>query len=426
MEGLYLLIAILAMHFMLFFFDVMFKSCSHVPYLSFLQHTGLEVGVLRLRWSTTTPTRVFQRWAQWRPRAQAVWFSLGVVVSLGLMPVAAFLVLRGLGVLHEMGHALAAAREGVPVLACGAQLLLVLPVASVDLSTQRLAALPAWRRLRVLCAGVWHNVVIALVAVTLLHALAYTPAYSRGRGVSVARVDPNSGAAGPAGLRYGDHVTGVNGCLVSDGNGWRRCVSLAAHLPQSTYCVPRSLLDAPSHQDPCCPRDATKHLCFASPSSRWCLRAREITEVSTSPPCSVDTVALTPELEGNSTRLVVVHRASAPAVLFLGAPAELHAAVTTSDWVPAFSALPIWLPEVMANACSYLAALSAGLALLNLLPCYGFDGQHITNLLLERAFACCGVRSPAVASTVGAGFTAVGTGCLLAWLTTAVWKLVWL
>jgi len=74
--------------------------------------------------------------------------------------------------------------------------------------------------------------------------------------------------------------------------------------------------------------------------------------------------------------------------------------------------------------CSYTAALSAGLALLNLLPCYGFDGQHIFNLLAEVALGVCGVRSPTVTSTVAAGFTAVGTGCLLAWLFTAVRKLI--
>jgi hypothetical protein len=74
----------------------MFQSCSHVPYLLFLQNTGLEVSFLRLRWFTTGLNRTFQRWGRWRPQVQAVWFSVGVACSLVLMPVAAFLVLRGL------------------------------------------------------------------------------------------------------------------------------------------------------------------------------------------------------------------------------------------------------------------------------------------------------------------------------------------
>lgn len=78
------------------------------------------------------------------------------------------------------------------MLGCGAQLLLMLPVASVDLSTQRLAALPAWRRLRVLCAGVWHNVVLALLALLLMRALSHSPAYSLGHGVSITHVSPVS------------------------------------------------------------------------------------------------------------------------------------------------------------------------------------------------------------------------------------------
>lgn len=81
------------------------------------------------------------------------------------------------------------------MLGCGAQLVLMLPVASVDLGTQRLAALPTWRRLRVLCAGVWHNVVLAMLALLILHALAYTPAYTLGKGVAVTDVALVSGTS---------------------------------------------------------------------------------------------------------------------------------------------------------------------------------------------------------------------------------------
>jgi S2P endopeptidase len=61
-----------------------------------LQNLGIEVSFLRLQWHTTALNRVFQQWSNWKPQLQAVWFSVGVIVSLMLMPVAAFLVLTGL------------------------------------------------------------------------------------------------------------------------------------------------------------------------------------------------------------------------------------------------------------------------------------------------------------------------------------------
>jgi ABC-type phosphate transport system permease subunit len=57
---------------------------------------GIEVSFLRLQWHTTALNRVFQQWSKWKPQLQAAWFSVGVIVSLMLMPMAAFLMLRGL------------------------------------------------------------------------------------------------------------------------------------------------------------------------------------------------------------------------------------------------------------------------------------------------------------------------------------------
>ena len=45
-----------------------------------------------------------------------------------------------------------------------------LPVAFVSLSTNELEDLGAWRRLKIFSAGVWHNLILALVAyVCLIH-----------------------------------------------------------------------------------------------------------------------------------------------------------------------------------------------------------------------------------------------------------------
>ncbi|XP_059474280.1 membrane-bound transcription factor site-2 protease [Neocloeon triangulifer] len=482
MDGTYLLIGIIVLHCVLFFLDVLFKSCCHLPYVYFVQKTGLEVSFLRLHWHTTAFNRLFQQWSNWRPRLLAFWFSLGVIVSLPLMPVAAFLVLRGLfgsildgskdkpsgfelepvvpginlpmsqlgnymtalaigGILHEFGHALAAGREGISILGCKAHLIVVLPVAAVEISTQRINSLATWRRLRILCAGVWHNVVLSLLALMLLYAISHSHLYKLDQGVVVTSVDPNSGVAGPSGLLYGDHITGLNHCKVQDKVSYRNCLYKAAKQSQTDYCVPVSFTNRNTQtttDTPCCSGEMLQHLCFhnrnkAGETARWCMQVREVVEASipkqSDEGCPEGSVSLTPLMEPsalNGTRLVVIKRSNLkkPSVLFLGLPSELYHTVEISNWLPAASYLSPQYPEMFYNFFSYLAALSAGLALLNMLPCYGFDGQHIMFLLSEVVLGWCGVRSSTITSMVAGGFTAVGTSCLLAWLFTAICKII--
>ena len=53
----------------------------------------------------------------------------------------------------------------------GLLVVLVLPAAFVDVCSETLTALPPVRRLRVLCAGVWHNVVLCAAAAAVLAGL---------------------------------------------------------------------------------------------------------------------------------------------------------------------------------------------------------------------------------------------------------------
>lgn len=70
----------------------------------------------------------------------------------------------------------------------GVVLLFCVPVAYVSLDN--LEVLPSMRRLRVLCAGVWHNVVLALVALCVMAATPWLvlPFYNWGSGVQIQAV----------------------------------------------------------------------------------------------------------------------------------------------------------------------------------------------------------------------------------------------
>lgn len=69
-------------------------------------------------------------------------------------------------ILHEYGHARAARQHGLQPSSVGTILLLgAVPVgAYVKLENDDLAALPQYQRLSVVCAGVWHNAVLVVIA----------------------------------------------------------------------------------------------------------------------------------------------------------------------------------------------------------------------------------------------------------------------
>lgn len=74
----------------------------------------------------------------------------------------------------------------------GLFLLLVYPGAFVDLSTEHLHAVSPLRQLRIYCAGVWHNLVVAVIAALVLMALPslLLPFYSFGASVVITGVVP--------------------------------------------------------------------------------------------------------------------------------------------------------------------------------------------------------------------------------------------
>ena len=61
--------------------------------------------------------------------------------------------------------------ESVQVNGFGAFLVLIYPGAFVTLDEAALETLSRWRQLRIYCAGIWNNLMLAAVAVLLLWAL---------------------------------------------------------------------------------------------------------------------------------------------------------------------------------------------------------------------------------------------------------------
>ncbi|KAJ6388334.1 hypothetical protein OIU77_026836 [Salix suchowensis] len=122
-----------------------------------------------------------------------IWFSIGVGFSLtALLGVTLILVWEFGNVLHlfhrssdlsssllfgfspsvhEFGHSIAAASEGIPTEYIAIFLAVLFPGALVALSYELLEELQPFAALRVYCAGVWHNAVCCAVCALVLFLL---------------------------------------------------------------------------------------------------------------------------------------------------------------------------------------------------------------------------------------------------------------
>jgi len=296
-----------------------------------------------------------------------------------------------------------------------------------------------WQRLKVYCAGVWHNVVIVVAAVVYLYhsRILLSPLYSTGGGAVVSGVLPDSVISGKRGLQIGDVVIKVAQCPVKTADDWSRCLlNQAIHPDPTGYCVPVGYILQHHHQSSayrlekqaleiynnnnnnnnnsqaideevsfsreCCHSNHTaKDLCFSYRTKdtldnpkHACLPARSVSE---RPTCRVNadclggrrvktdlvkSVCAFPAVE-NRTRLIRISRPPSSVILFLGNPLELRFSARVIDFRKRFRFLPVNAPAVFELCCKYLASLSGALALLNVVPCYALDGQHILAAVID-------------------------------------------
>lgn len=423
------------------FTDMMLKSCLVEPYLAYLSRKNINVKLFRIQWFTSRYNRYFNSHTR---KTRPLWFHIGALVTLLLLPLSIYFLWRTLysllaeffqlsdatpsemdltpalpgvnlpisdlpfylltlvlcSLLHELGHALAASREGVRINGVGAFVVLIFPGAYVDLPSDVLESVSPWRRLKIFTAGVWHNLVIVGVAWGLLwsHPVILSPVFRQG--VSVVSVAEDSGAAGAHGLWPGDEITGVNDCNVENFTDWSRCLTTYMSLPQLGGCISSDYImgaGTPTTAQHCCfnhtsvsdlcfllqPNDKIKSECL--PVRRTLLKFTKVCINATS--CGNNEFCAVPRLEHKSHRLVTVRRNNVRQdMLFLGPLEELWKAVRVISYVPRsplVSANTVYYWETLLR---YLVSFSGALAILNVIPCYCLDGQWILGALIELLF----------------------------------------
>lgn len=314
------------------------------------------------------------------------------------------------GVLHEMGHALAALGENVRILSCGGFVSMGYPGAFVELDSHQLRKRSAPAQFKIFCAGIFHNLALFGLGVAAQHALPTLLSpwfeYRAGR-AAIAAVHPLSALA--ASLQPRDVITSVDGtCKVTSAVSFERCIERARidfELGITGFCVaPHEFAPTTSLSQCCSTRapsgDNGSTLCFCSGKCNGgevdgyaCLGVRKVFAASdgrclSSVECRTGDLCIRHVGETNSTRLLRLDIEDRDAsVLFLGHPLELIRDIHLTDFATSRkgkSAFAAWLwPPDVEQFLQYFISLSAALGVLNMVPVFGFDGQYALTAAVE-------------------------------------------
>ncbi|KAG2004629.1 hypothetical protein CC2G_003164 [Coprinopsis cinerea AmutBmut pab1-1] len=179
----------------------------------------------------------------------------GVTVPLSDLPIIVVSVFIQ-QVIHELGHAVAAALDSIPVTSAGSSLALVIPTAFVAFSSASMNTLNSLAKARVIAAGPFHNLiswaVVVLLRVSGLEEWGvgfwYQDVGDVGRGVL--RVEPYSPLVGH--LVAGETVLTKLDDFTLGGNDddlWAKFLLSKSEKPKEGWCVHRELL---SPDEGCC------------------------------------------------------------------------------------------------------------------------------------------------------------------------------
>ncbi|CAI9090746.1 OLC1v1025574C1 [Oldenlandia corymbosa var. corymbosa] len=128
--------------------------------------------------------------------------------------------------IHEVGHALAAASEGIQMEYIAVFLAALFPGALVAFNLEVLQALPRNAALRIYCAGIWHNAAFCVVCslILFLLPLVLEPFYLYGESPMVLNVSQKSPLAGH--LAPGDLIVSLGSTRVHSVQEWKDTIAL--------------------------------------------------------------------------------------------------------------------------------------------------------------------------------------------------------
>lgn len=436
---------------MLMFFDFFFKSCMMLPYLEFLKSSGISIRFFRLQFYTTGMNRTIVKWSSRMPSFYRNSFKLGCYLSIILFPIAMGLVVSSLfsgssantsientkaavvqstgaarleillpgvnlpidqigyyiiallicSVVHEAGHAVAAVLEDVPVVGFGMQLVFLIPIAFTDIDSDHFQSAKVWKKLKIYCAGIWNNMLLAGFSyiLLLLLPLLFTPIFETNEAVFISKIKAKAPIKGENGLYVGDRITQINGCRVNNEDEWINCLRDSI-LHHPAYCVEEdfvhdneeSIHEVEHHKEhvSCCPSDPALN-CFENFDEERlpqyiCLNIRRTVEHAKSYchkfSCPERSSCIKPILTNSSTIIHMKRKNRVKDLVYYGHPYDVLRNVEISEFSPKTKIFEPWFGDAIALMLKYLTVFSSGLAIINVVPCYGLDGQFLISALI--------------------------------------------
>ncbi|KAI0755061.1 peptidase family M50-domain-containing protein [Daedaleopsis nitida] len=342
----------------------------------------------------------------------------GVTTPLHHLPIL-LVALLAAQVVHELGHALAAALEAVPLGSVGLGLTVILPSAFVALPAGETESLAPRPRARIISAGAFHNLAlwVVLAGAASVHISDYVWPVLGYRDVSaygrvVVGVDEDSPLfdhvpLGAVVYKVGDETLDrTEGALHS----WD---ALLSAKPDGSASVLGWCSEEPwfaAHSTSCCtssrPASASSEACFsntADPRTERCLDPLRFLDSNanangaapiprcTSPiDCGHGQVCIRPrgdqELLSLTMHIPPWLRTSAAdlerKIVWQGDRAQILHEVHVGDWLPRSRILPLGLPVWWAILFMYMEMLTLSLYFFNLLPLPFLDGGQLLDVLL--------------------------------------------
>ncbi|RIA99388.1 hypothetical protein C1645_747571 [Glomus cerebriforme] len=322
------------------------------------------------------------------------------------------------GIIHEAGHAIAAYCESVPIHYTGLFLYFFYPGAFVNFSEENFSKCLLKGKLRILCAGVWHNVVVFLFGLFILNSGLVTLSMSltgyrsvEGTGVSVISVENTDlvGVLYPSTLitKLDDYE--LDGASLEK---WNNFLLQNDKLKKNNYGFCASDKDIIPSLD-CCditsvhPYGNSKNKeisCFRRSdqiSSHYkelcCLHARPILVNINEQRCRKDSdcdnaspMCVLPYTPAGFPVPVRIYFKYPPwiagnkeqVLLWVGDLQDLWEIIQVSILQPRWSWVPLWIPFTIEIILKYTVSFSLALCILNILPAFHLDGFHALSAIL--------------------------------------------
>ncbi|KIL62786.1 hypothetical protein M378DRAFT_25376 [Amanita muscaria Koide BX008] len=322
----------------------------------------------------------------------------GITVPLSDLPIIICAVFVS-QIIHELGHAIAAATENVSIQSIGASLTLIIPSASVAFTFDGLS--PRSRSL-IVSAGPFHNLVfwlvLALVARINLTQYFWRFAYQdiTDKGRIIINVSHDSALGEylyPGSLITHINDTPLNSIGVSD-DLWGVISQDSQANDVAGWCVDQVAF---SKSQSCCFRNMSEAYplsCFRateeSSSVYGCIdplppltSSNSSVRCTRNSPCSPSFICTHPDEREQLWRLTVFHpEKEQNIILWSGSLEEVQRTVTLDTLKPRLLIFPLYLPLLFARFSRYLSLATLSLFFFNLLPIHRLDGYHLLKIVL--------------------------------------------